>query len=96
MAGESAEQHVASYGLYVAVRAGLVALTATTVGVSYVTFPNVAILTALLIATTKAALVLLYFMHLRFEGRLYFLMMLVVLVTYAIFLGLTFSDYGFR
>ena len=96
MTDASAEHHATPYSLYVAVWAALIVLTATTVGVSYVNLPNVAILTALLIATIKASLVLLYFMHLRFEGRLYFTMMLVALVTYAIFLGLTFSDYGFR
>ena len=89
-------QHAVPYGLYVAVWAALIVLTAVTLGVSYVDLANVGILTALLIAIVKASLVLLYFMHLRYESRLYFVMLLVVLVTYVVFLGLTFSDYGFR
>jgi len=41
-------------------------------------------------------LVLLYFMHIRFEKLLYAGMILAVLVTYAILIGLTFVDYGYR
>jgi cytochrome c oxidase subunit 4 len=83
------------YGLYVKVWAALVVLTGVTVGVSYVQLGHVTMLTALLIATAKTSLVLLYFMHLRYEGRLYFYMIMVVLITYLVFLGLTFTDYGF-
>jgi cytochrome c oxidase subunit 4 len=49
-----------------------------------------------LIATVKAGLVLLYFMHLRYEKPLFAIMILVVLVTYGIFIALTFSDYFYR
>ncbi|MDD4890983.1 MAG: cytochrome C oxidase subunit IV family protein [Phycisphaerae bacterium] len=90
-------QHaVVPYGVYLAVWAGLIALTGLTLGTSYLHLGSVGILTALLIAVTKASLVLLYFMHLRYEGRMYFTLMLVAIVTYAVFLALTFSDYGFR
>ncbi len=92
----TAAQCIVPSRVYVMVWAALVALTGITLGVSYLDLENVGIQTALLIATTKASLVLLYFMHLRYERRLYFRMLFVVLMTYAIFLGLTFSDYGFR
>ena len=90
------EHPVVPFALYVAVWAGLIVLTGVTLGVSYLDLQNVGIQTALLIATVKASLVLLYFMHLRYEGRMYFVMLLIVLVTYVVFLALTFSDYGFR
>lgn len=91
------EKHVVvPFGLYVAVWAALIALTAVTVGASYLHLGNVAVLTAVLIAAGKATLVLLYFMHLRWEGRAYFVIMLVVILTYVAFLVLTFSDYGLR
>ena len=50
----------------------------------------------MLIATTKAMLVLLYFMHIRFERPLYSVMILACMVTYGIFVALTFVDYLFR
>lgn len=81
--------------VYLAVWAGLVLLTGLTVTVSYAQL-HVAMQVALLIATVKALLVLLYFMHLRYENRAYFVMLLVVLVTYAIFIGGTLGDYLFR
>jgi cytochrome c oxidase subunit IV len=81
--------------VYVAVWAGLICLTGLTVAVSYAEL-HVAIQVALLIATVKASLVMLYFMHLRHEGRLYFIMLLVVLVTYAVFIGGTLGDYFYR
>jgi hypothetical protein len=35
-------------------------------------------------------------MHIRFEKPMYGVMILVVLVTYGIFIGLTFADYFYR
>ena len=91
------EDHVlVPYRVYFAVWIGLLALTVVTVAVSYVDMKNVTVLTAMLIATVKATLVLLYFMHIRFERPLYLGMIIATLVTYAIFIGLTFSDYWYR
>ncbi len=58
------------YGIYVVVWGGLILLTAVTVAVSYVNLGVMNIVAALLIASAKASLVALYFMHLRSEGRL--------------------------
>ena len=96
MANEEAEHSLIPYRLYVNVWAALLLLTAVTVGVSYIDMKDVTILTAMLIAAGKGTLVVLYFMHLRFETRLYAFMILVVLATYAVFIGLTFVDYGYR
>ncbi len=90
------KHHVIPYSLYIMIWAALIALTGVTVGVSYVDMKSVAILTALLIATVKATLVLLYFMHIRFERPLYSAMIIAVLVTYGVFVALTFSDYFYR
>jgi cytochrome c oxidase subunit 4 len=95
-AGAHEERHLVPYRVYVVVWAALVTLTAITVGVSYVDMKNVAILTALLIATVKSSLVLLYFMNIRFERPLFVFMILAVLATYGIFIGLTFADYFYR
>ena len=91
----SAEHRVVPSRLYVAVWAGLILLTGLTVAASYAEL-RVAIQVALMIATVKASLVLLYFMHLRYEKRMFFIMLLVVLATYAIFIGGTLGDAVFR
>ena len=95
--GAAAEVHLHEEGgAWLHVWAALLVLTVITVGVSYLDMKHVTVLTALLIATVKGTLVLLYFMHLRFEKPIYAVMVLVVLGTYAIFVGLTFSDYAYR
>ncbi len=90
------DHQIVPYRVYLIVWLGLLALTVVTVAVSYVDMRNVAVLTAVLIATVKSSLVLLYFMEIRFGKPLYAIMILAVLGTYAIFIGLTFADYGYR
>ena len=90
------EHHLVPYGVYAWVWIGLVALTGVTVGAKYMDLQHLAIIAALVIATVKATLVLLYFMHIRFEKPIFSVMIGVMLITYAIFIGLTFTDYPFR
>lgn len=97
MTTHSAEEHyVVPFSLYVIVWVALLLLTVATVAVSYVDMKHVTVLTAMLIATCKGMLVLLYFMHIRFEKPLYAAMILAAFGTYAIFIGLTFADYLYR
>lgn len=96
MTHQEQEQHVVPYGLYVAVWLALLAMTVVTVAVSYLDMKNVTVLTAMIIASGKAMLVLLYFMHVRFEKPVYALMIVAAFGTYATFIGLTFVDYWYR
>jgi cytochrome c oxidase subunit 4 len=96
MTHKAEEQHLLPYRVYFIVWAALIVGTGITVGACYADLGHLAIFTALLIATVKAGLVLLYFMHLRYEKPLFAIMILVVLVTYGIFIALTFSDYFYR
>ena len=96
MSQSQAEHHLVPYRLYVVVWGALLALTAVTVSVSHLDMKHVTVLTAMLIAACKGTLVLLYFMHVRFEKPLYAGMILAALGTYAVFIGLTFSDYWYR
>ena len=96
MDSDSSKNKVSYEKLYVNVWLALVVLTLVTVGVSYLDMQKFTVFTAMLIATVKASLVLLYFMHLRFERWIYAIMVFVVLVVYAVFILLTFVDYSFR
>jgi cytochrome c oxidase subunit 4 len=93
MSTHAEEQHHVPYKVYFIVWGALLVLTGVTVGVSYVDMKNVTVLTAMLIAATKSMLVLLYFMHIRFEKPLYSVMILAAMLTYGIFVALTFVDY---
>ena len=66
---------------YVAIFILLVALTIVTVAVAFIHIRSelVKVLIALLIASIKAAFVAFYFMHLKFEGRLIYLILFLPL-----------------
>ena len=67
---------------YVAIFALLVVLTVVTVVVAFVHLNSeiVKVLVALTIASIKASFVALYFMHLKFEGKLIYLILIVPLL----------------
>lgn len=74
---------------YWLVLVGLVVLTAVEVGVSYLT-GGLKLGLLLALAVIKAALVVMYFMHLKFDARVYtvmFLLGLVLIAPLLIFLG---------
>jgi cytochrome c oxidase subunit 4 len=62
--------HVVSLRVYCAVFAALMFFTAVTVGVAYLDLGPLNVIVALAIAVTKAVLVILYFMHIRYSTRL--------------------------
>ena len=95
LAEDEAIHHV-PYRTYINVWLILMGLTAVTVGAALLDLKQMAVFTAILIATIKSTLVVLYFMHVRFENRLFTYMIVATFGTYAIFLILTFADYGFR
>jgi len=72
---------------------GLLFLTAATVSASVFVPGPIGIAVALVVTPTKAALILLYFMHLKYESTGYKVMFLSAVGILAIFMGLTFFDY---
>lgn len=69
-AGHDKDHHI-SFGTYLKVLLTLLAFTVVTVAVSRVDFGHFNSLIAMLIASVKASLVLLYFMHLKYDDKLY-------------------------
>ncbi len=90
------EQHLLSYTTLALVLAALLLLTGLTVGVSYVHMGILNVPIALGIACTKVTLVLLYFMHLKFEGRAIKISFLCTICFLAIMISFTFWDVAFR
>jgi cytochrome c oxidase subunit 4 len=88
---------VVSYRQYVLVWAALLVLTAATVTTAGLKVGRAAIYVALAIAATKSVLVLLYFMHLRYETRMVIKVLVpITVVALAIFIGLTYTDILYR
>ena len=74
----------------------LIILTIITVTAS-VKYPGqIGIAVALVVTPLKAALILMYFMHLKFERPVFIIMFLVAISILAILMGLTILDYQFR
>ena len=88
--------HIVSTTTLVVVWVVLMILTALTVFVAQYNFGVWATPIALIIASVKASLVLLFFMHLKYDLPMFRWMFLAVLVTAVIFIGLTFVDTYFR
>lgn len=84
------------YGLYIKVWLVLLALTAVTIGASRMQMGKLNVWIALGIATTKASLVVLFFMHLKDEDRLFKFMFLCTCAIMAIFIGMTLLDVVWR
>ncbi len=86
-------ENVTSPITYLLVFLALMALTGATVGVAYVNLGAFNNVVALVIAFTKATLVVLFFMHVKYATRLTWLAVASGLVFMAILLAITFSDY---
>ncbi|MCS6885960.1 MAG: cytochrome C oxidase subunit IV family protein [Acidobacteriota bacterium] len=88
--------HIMPVKGYLAVWAGLVVLTAVTVWVSYFNFGMLNVAVAIIVATIKAALVCLYFMHLKYDTLFNRVILLSTIVFVALFMGFTFIDINSR
>lgn len=90
--------HIVSYKEHLSTWTGLIFLTIMTVVVSVygADLYSLSVMTALVIATTKALVVAFYFMHLKYDPKIYQVMVAVVLVLFIVFMVLTLSDYLLR
>ena len=84
--------HIMPVSALLAVFAALLTLTLVTVAVSWIDLGNWNLVVALGIATLKASLVALYFMHLRYDNPFYALVFVTALVFLGVFLCLTLLD----
>lgn len=71
MAAHGKEHHIIPFKTYLTVLITLLVFTVITVAASRIDFGHLNALIAMLIASFKAALVLLYFMHLKYDDKMY-------------------------
>jgi cytochrome c oxidase subunit 4 len=83
-------------GVCLAVWGVMLVLLAATIAVAEIRFTSFSVAINLLIATAKAALTLLFFMHLRYEGRFLKVMLGLAIGALTAIILLTFSDVWFR
>jgi cytochrome c oxidase subunit IV len=88
--------HVLSYRQLAVVLTILLALTGLTVGVSYIHMGFFNVPVALAIACLKVTFVLLFFMHLKYEGRIIIFSFIGTVTFLIIMIGFTFWDVAYR
>lgn len=69
--GSAGEHHIIPFKTYITILITLLFLTVITVWVARIDFGALNAYIAMFIASIKAALVLLYFMHLKYDDRMY-------------------------
>ena len=89
-------EHIVPPKVYIGIFLSLMVLTAAAVAAAYVNLGAFNIVVALAIATLKATLVVLYFMHARYSPKRTQLVIISAVFWLAIMLALTLSDYGTR
>ena len=87
-------EHIVPVRVYITIFLVLLVGTALTVRAAFVDFPwQFNTIIALTIASTKATLVVLYFMHVRYSPRLVWVIVASALFWMGILFAFTFSDY---
>jgi len=90
-------EHIVSLRVYFTIFLALMVGTALTVWAGLQDFPGpLNVIVALTIAVIKAALVVLYFMHVRYSSRLIWVVFASALFWLGILFALTFGDYWTR
>ncbi len=92
----SHREHIVPLKVYFAVFGALMVLTATTVFVATLDLGPLNLAVALGIAITKATLVILFFMHVKYSGNMVKVYVAAGFLFFVIMLGITISDYMTR
>ncbi len=93
---KSDEKHIVGSKTFIAVWITLLILTGLTIKAAQMRMGEWSMLANLLIASTKASLVLWFFMHLKYERKFFKVLFLVPIATITIIIGLTFFDIWYR
>jgi cytochrome c oxidase subunit IV len=88
--------HITPVRFYWIIFFALIFFTLLTVGVAYVHLGPLNLVVAIVIATIKASLVVLYFMHMKYETKFNALVFLASLLFMGIFLAYTMNDTQYR
>jgi cytochrome c oxidase subunit 4 len=89
---KAATHHILPLSVYLKIGLGLIILTGITVWIASFDFGPYNLLIAMAIAATKASLVALYFMHLKYDNKLYSIIFIIGVFCLAVFIIITMFD----
>lgn len=93
---EKEEEHIIPYSKYLIILVILIALTLTSVALTRIYLGAFTVFMALIIAMVKSSFVLRFFMHLKFESRMFTMLVVAVTLLLCAVITLTLLDYLFR
>ena len=93
---EQEHQHITSYRTYAIVLAVLLFFTALTVFVTWFDLEVLTIVVAMAIACVKVTIVIAYFMHIKYDKRVFKLMVGMVFLLILVIFLILFLDYLYR
>ena len=96
MSHNDEKPHIIPYKTFLVVLLALLAFTFISIGVTSYNLGPLTVLIALLLATFKTILVLTYFMHLKYDVKMFAILVAAVLALIAVVIFITFLDYLFR
>lgn len=96
MSSKEHSNHLISYGTYFIVWLTLIGLTVLTVSIAGVNFGSIALFLAMTVAAIKSTFVIAYFMHIKYDDKIFLVFLILALTSlFAIFL-LTIFDVFYR
>lgn len=90
------KHHIISYKTYLGVLAVLIVLTLLSVAITQIELSRLSTAAALLLAGIKSTFVLLIFMHLKFDRKIFIRMVVLILALVAVVIFVTMLDFLFR
>jgi cytochrome c oxidase subunit 4 len=90
------QTHTVRYRTFIYVWCALIILLGITIAAAKLYISKYSVLINLSIASIKAVLVLMFFMHLKYEGRFLKGLVFITIMALTIIIALTFSDVWFR
>jgi cytochrome c oxidase subunit IV len=93
---ENEKNHIIPYRTFLYILVLLITLTLTSVAVTQIYLGTLTVMLALLIAAIKSSFVLRFFMHLKFESRMFSFGVIAVTLILISVITITFLDYLYR
>ena len=93
---ENEKHHIVSYRTYILILLALITLTLVSVAITQIELSRWATIAALLIAGVKSSFVLIIFMHLKYDQRMFKVMAGLIIALVFVVILITMLDYTFR
>ena len=90
------KHHIVPYRTFLMVLLALLVFTFISIGVTSYNLGPLTVVAALVLASAKTFLVLSYFMHLKFDVRMFAILVTAVIVLIGVVIFVTFLDYLYR